>query len=92
MFCLFWSTLHPFISGSYKEKLSKWRVLRDKWWPPAGMILDPDKQLYFFLQTIYKAWKLNYNGSLDVVKLKTGFHMIAAIATITVIAATGEKK
>ena len=56
------------------------------------MILDPDKEFYFFLQTIYKAWKLNYNGSLDVVKLKTGFHMIAAIATITVIAAIGEKK
>ena len=50
------------------------------------MILDQDKQFYFFLQTIHKAWKLNYTGSLDVVKLKTGFHMIAAIAAI------GEKK
>ena len=54
--------------------------------------MDTDKQFYFFLQTIYKAWKLNYNGSLDVVKLNTGFHIIAAIATITVIAAIGEKK
>ena len=33
------------------------------------MILDQDKRFYFFLQTIYKAWKLNYNRSLDVVKL-----------------------
>ena len=40
-----------------------------KWRPPAGMILDQDKQFYFFLQTIYKAWKLNYNRSLEVVKL-----------------------
>ena len=34
------------------------------------MILDQDKRFYFFLQTIeYKAWKINYNRSLEVVKL-----------------------
>ena len=33
------------------------------------MILDQDILFYFFIQTSYKAWKLNYNGSLDVVKL-----------------------
>ena len=34
------------------------------------MILDQDKRFYFFLQTIYKAWKLNYNGSLGCGKTK----------------------
>ena len=33
------------------------------------MILDEDIRFYFFLQTIYKTCKLNYNGLLDVVKL-----------------------
>ena len=33
------------------------------------MILDEDIRFYFFLLTIYKACKLNYNGLLDVVKL-----------------------
>ena len=35
---------------------------------------------YFFLQTIYKAWKLNFNGSLDVVKLSWKLKLLSSLS------------
>ena len=44
------------------------------------MILDQDILFYFFIQTIYKAWKLNYNGSLDVVKLSWKLKLMCSLS------------
>ena len=65
MFCLFWSTLHPFLPGETFKVARIERQENDRL--QERYCMDQDKRFFFFL---YKqAWKLDYNGSLDVVNL-----------------------
>ena len=49
MFCLFWSTLHPFFTGSNKEEVLKWRYMTASCKNDIG----PGQTVFLFLQTIF---------------------------------------
>ena len=49
MFCLFWSILRPFLPGSYKEEVLKWRYMTASCRNDIG----PGQTGFLFLQTIF---------------------------------------